>query len=300
MGTLAQQLVNGVVIGAVYGLIALGYTMVYGIVRLINFAQGGLYAAGAFIGLEVVEILQAHRVESPALLILAALAGAMIATGALAFLVERVAYRPLRRAPILSALVSSLAVLFLIENVIQLLTGAQPQTYPSLLGLQPWTLGPITLAPSGLLIVLVALGLMGAMQWFVQRTRTGRAMRAIAVNQEVAGLMGVDVRRVVALTFVMGGALGAAAGVLVGLNYGTITFNMGELAGLEGFTAAVLGGIGNVPGALVGGLVLGLLQSLITIVLPNQWNEAVVFAVLIAVLAFRPRGILGERVAERA
>ena len=297
---LPQQIVNGLVVGSLYGLIALGYTMVYGIVRLINFAQGALYEVGAYLGVAVFSVLGSAGVRDPLVGLVAAIVISSVLTGALALLVERVAYRPLRHAPPLAPLVSSLATFFLLMSVIQVITGAQPLNYPQVLSVTPWTLGPITLAPTAALIAVVAIVLMVGMHLFVQRTRVGRAMRAIAVNRDAAALMGINTTRVVAMTFVLGGAMAAAGGVLYGVNYGTVTYNMGEFGGLVAFTAAVLGGIGNVPGALVGGLTVGVLSSFATVVLPNQWQEAVVFAILIVVLALRPQGILGERVAERA
>jgi len=297
---LLQQIVNGLVVGSVYGLIALGYTMVYGIVRLINFAQGALYEAGAYLGVAVFSLLGRFGTKEPILGLAIAVVVSAVLTGGLAFLVERIAYRPLRNAPPLAPLVSSLAMFFLIISIIQVITGAQPLNYPQVLTVTPWQLGPITLAPTSALIAVVAIVLMVAMHFYVQHTKIGKAMRAIAVNRNAASLMGINTTRIVAITFVLGGAMAAAAGVLFGVNYGTVTYNMGEFGGLVAFTAAVLGGIGNVPGALVGGLTVGVISSFSTIFLPNQWQEAVVFGILILVLALRPQGILGERVAERA
>lgn len=295
-----QQIVNGLVVGSVYGLIALGYTMVYGIVRLINFAQGALYELGAYLGVAVFGMLGGFATHNPILgLVVAVVCSALVTAGA-AYLVERIAYRPLRRAHLLAPLVSSLAAFFLIINIIQVVTGAQPVTYPQVLSAKPWNLGPVTLSPTEVMIAVVAILLMVATNFYVQHTKTGRAMRAIAANTRSAPLMGINTTRVVAVTFMIGGAMAAVAGVLFGVNYGTVTYNMGEFGGLVAFTAAVLGGIGNVPGALVGGLAVGVFSSFATVFLPNQWQEAVVFAILILVLAFRPQGILGERVADRA
>ncbi|MHB8555985.1 MAG: branched-chain amino acid ABC transporter permease, partial [Candidatus Dormibacteria bacterium] len=238
--------------------------------------------------------------RQPLLGLLIAIVVSAVLTGGLAYLVERVAYRPLRNAPPLAPLVSSLAMFFLLISIIQVITGAQPLNYPQVLSVSPWNFGPVTIPPTSLLIAVVAILLMVAMHFYVQRTKMGKAMRAIAVNRNAAALMGINTTRVVAFTFMLGGALAAVAGVLFGVNYGTVTYNMGEFGGLVAFTAAVLGGIGNVPGALVGGLTVGVLSSFATIFLPNQWQEAVVFAILILVLALRPQGILGERVAERA
>lgn len=294
-----QEVANGLIIGSIYALVALGYTLVYGILRLINFAQGSLYTVGAYIGFLLVPATAGLAHTAPALAVVVLLAAAMLGSGILAVVVDLVAYRPLRRAPLFASLVSSLAVFVLLENLVQVVVGAQPETFPTLISQTPWLIGPVAVTPSQVVLVAVALALMAALQLFTQRTRLGRAMRAVAVNHDTASMMGIPVNRVISLTFFLGGALGAAAGLLVGLNYGTITFNMGELAGLQAFTAAVLGGIGNIPGAVVGGLILGLLQSLSATVIPTQWTDAIAFAVLILVLALRPRGVLGERVAER-
>ncbi len=295
-----QQIVNGLVVGSVYGLIALGYTMVYGIIRLINFAQGALYELGAYLGVAVFGLLGTFATRNPILGLVVAVICSALATAAGAYLVERVAYRPLRSAPPLTPLVSSLAVFFLVISIILVVTGAQPLTYPQVLSPRPWNLGPVTLTPTEVMIAVVAIALMVAVNFYVQHTKTGRAMRAIAANTRSAPLMGINTTRIVTITFMLGGAMAAVAGVLFGINYGTVTYNMGEFGGLVAFTAAVLGGIGNVPGALVGGLTVGVFSSFATVVLPNQWQEAVVFGILIAVLAFRPQGILGERVADRA
>ncbi len=297
---LLQQIANGLVVGSVYGLIALGYTMVYGIVRLINFAQGGLYEVGAYLGVFFFTLMGKFGLQYPIPAVLITLVISMTLTGALAFVVERVAYRPLRNAPLLAPLVSSLAMFFLLISVVQVVTGAEPLTYPSVLSPAPLHLGPIVLSPTSLIIFFAAILLMVGMQQFVRRTKVGKAMRATAANREAAALMGINTTRIVSLTFVLGGAMGAAAGILYGVNYGTVTYDMGEFGGLVAFTAAVMGGIGNVPGALVGGLTVGVLSSFASTFLPNQWNEAIVFAILILILAIRPQGILGERVAERA
>lgn len=297
---LLQQIANGLVVGSVYGLIALGYTMVYGIVRLINFAQGGLYEVGAYLGIFFFTLMGPFGTRYPIPAIVIAMLLSMVLTAALAFLVERIAYRPLRNAPLLAPLVSSLAMFFLLISIVQVVTGAVPLTYPSVLSTKPWHLGPVVLSPTSVVIFFAAILLMVGTQEFVRRTKAGKAMRATAANREAAALMGINTTRIVALTFVLGGAMAAAAGVLYGLNYGTVTYDMGEFGGLVAFTAAVMGGIGNVPGALVGGLTVGVLSSFAATFLPDQWNEAIVFAILILILAIRPQGILGERVAERA
>ena len=296
---IAQEIVNGLILGAIYALMALGYTMVYGILRLINFAQGSLYTVGAYLAFLLVPATTGLGRTSPVLQLVVLLGVAMLGTGVLAVVVDLVAYRPLRRAPLFASLVSSLAMMVLLENLVQVVVGAQPETFPTLISTTPWLIGPVAITPAQVVLVAVAVVLMAALQLFTQRTRFGRAMRAVAVSHDAAAMMGIPVNRVIALTFFLGGALGAAAGILVGMNFGTITFSMGELAGLKAFTAAVLGGIGNIPGAVVGALILGLLESLSATVIPTQWTDAITFAVLIAVLALRPRGVLGERVAER-
>ncbi len=296
---LLQQLVNGVTLGMVYALIALGYTMVYGIIELINFAHGEVFMAGAFVGLLVLPGLVAAGLPWPAALAVGVLV-AMAACGGFGLLLERIAYRPLRGAPRLAPLLTAIGVSYVLQNAVMLLLGSQQHPYPALLPETAWRIGEVRIAWIQIIIFAVAAGLMAGLTWFIQRTRTGRAMRATAQDPQAAWLMGVDVHRVIAVTFATGSALAGAGGVLYGLRYGSVDFFMGYLVGLKAFTAAVLGGIGNVPGAMVGGILLGVIEGLGAGWLSSQWKDVIAFGVLVLVLLVRPAGLLGARGADRA
>jgi branched-chain amino acid transport system permease protein len=298
MSAFVQYLVNGLTIGAFLSLVALGYTMVYGIIRLINFAHGDIFMVGAFLGWTVlVPALSAHV---PVLLaVLAAVLVSMLLTGGLGVLIEVVAYRPLLNAPRLSILISALGVSLALENGAQLLFGAGYDAYPHVLPGTSFSLGGATVTWVQVGMILISLLLMLALYGFVQRTTVGTAMRALAMDQDAARLMGIDVERVIMLTFFLGSLLAAAGGVMEGLYYTEINFFMGFLVGLRAFTAAVLGGIGNIPGAMVAGLLIGLLESFSAGYLSSRWTDVFVFAVLILVLVVKPTGLFGERVVEK-
>ena len=296
-----QQLLNGLTIGAVYALIALGYTMVYGVIQLINFAHGEVFMVGAYVGLSVFLILGQPLVSG------GSTGGFLLALGAaglfcclLGIAIERVAYRPLRQAPKLSVLITAIGVSFFLQNAVMLSFGAQDRYVPSPVPVVHWGRGAVTVTPMQVIIFAVSLGLMAALQAVVYGTRFGRSMRATAQDPLAAQLMGISVDRVISATFAIGSALAGGGGVLFGVHYSTVNFHDGYLTGLKAFTAAVLGGIGNIPGAMLGGILLGLLEGLAAGYLSSQWKNAVAFAVLILVLLVRPRGLLGERVAERA
>ncbi len=296
-----QQLINGLTIGSVYALIALGYTMVYGIIQLINFAHGEIFMVGAYLGLVVILLMGAVVPGSGTagrflLTILVAAAGCSL----LGLAVERIAYRPLRQAPKLSVLITAIGVSFFLQNVVMLSFGAQDRYVPALLPVVHWGRGGVTFTPMQAMIFGVSFLLMVGLQVGIYRTSFGRAMRATAQDPLAARLMGISVDRVIAATFCIGSALAGVGGVLFGMHYSTINFHDGYLTGLKAFTAAVLGGIGNIPGAMLGGLILGLLEALGAGYLSTQWKNVVAFAVLVLVLLLRPRGLLGERVAERA
>jgi len=293
-----QQLVNGLTIGAFYALIALGYTMVYGIIRLINFAQGDLYSVGAFIGLSMLSLLAALHVRNALVLTFLGLVVSMAATGLLGVLIYRVAYRPLLRSP-LSILISAIGASLTLEYSLFLIYSPSFLVYPSLFSTGGPALGGIVVSWMQVTIFLVSLGLMLALYALVHRTKLGLAMRALAINQDAARLMGIDVNRVIAATFFIGSALAAFGGVMTGLYYGQISFLMGFLAGLKAFTAAVLGGIGNIPGAMLGGFIVGIVESVAIGYISGRWKDVVTFAILIIILVVRPRGLLGERVVER-
>ncbi len=300
---LAQQLVNGLTIGVIYALIALGYTMVYGVIQLINFAHGDVFMVGAYLGLLVLSLCGVTGVLHGAALagmLALVLVVAMLGCGALGVGIERAAYRPLRRAPKLASLITAIGVSFILQNAVMLLWGATDRPVPALLPPVRWTIGGVSMTAMQLVILGTTGVLMVGLQCFVMRTRLGLAMRATAQDLRAARLMGIRVDGVIAVSFLIGSALASVGGVLFGLYYGTINFHDGYLTGLKAFTAAVLGGIGNIPGAIVGGICLGLLEGLGAGYLASQWKNALAFLVLVLLLICRPTGLLGERVADRA
>ena len=304
-----QQVLNGLVLGSVYALVALGYTMVYGILQLINFAHGEVLMVGAMTAVTVVNLLQkiAPGIPGPVLLMIS-IGCAIPVCIVLSLLIERVAYRPLRNAPRLAPLITAIGASIVIQTLAMMIWKPNPIVFPDLLSTEPIELGGALLAPKQALILVVSAVMMGGLLLLVYRTRLGRAMRATAENPRIAALMGVDANRVIALTFAIGAALAAVAGVLVAMNYNIAQFAMGFMPGLKAFTAAVLGGIGNLAGAVVGGLLLGIIESLgagyigdlTGGFLGSHYQDIFAFVVLIAVLLLRPSGILGERVADRA
>ncbi|MHB8733048.1 MAG: branched-chain amino acid ABC transporter permease [bacterium] len=293
-----QQLVNGLTVGAFYALIALGYTMVYGIIRLINFAHGDIYAVGAFLGLSMYGLLALLHVQNAILTTLLALIVSMGCTGLLGMLLFRVAYRPLLHAR-LSILISAIGASLTLEYGLLLIYSPSFLVYPHLFGRDGPAFTGVSISWLQVLIFVSSIVLMAALYTMVHRTKTGMAMRALAINQDAARLMGINVNRVIALTFFMGSALASFAGVLTGLYYSQISFLMGFLIGLKAFTAAVLGGIGNIPGAVLGGFLLGIMESLAAGYYSSRWKDVVAFGILIVILVVRPRGLLGERVVER-
>jgi branched-chain amino acid transport system permease protein len=293
-----QQLVNGLTVGAFYALIALGYTMVYGIIRLINFAHGDIYAVGAFLGLSTFGLLSILRIENPILTTVLALVVSMGCTGLLGTLMYRVAYRPLLHAR-LSILISAIGASLTLEYGLLLIYSPSFLVYPHLFGRAGPHFAGVDVTWLQVFIFVSSIVLMAALYVVVHRTKTGMAMRALAINQDAARLMGINVNRVIGTTFFLGSTLASFAGVLTGLYYSQISFLMGFLIGLKAFTAAVLGGIGNIPGAVVGGFLLGILESLAAGYYSSRWKDVVAFAILIIILVVRPRGLLGERVVER-
>ena len=306
MDIFLQQLVNGLVLGSIYALVALGYTMVYGILGLINFAHGDICMIGALTALTVAQALAAMGLPAPLVLVLSALAAVAVCS-ALGVSIERAAYRPLRRAPRLAPLITAIGVSILLQYSAALIWGKQYLSMPELVKPSEIAVGGVHLTDLQAFIFLLACAIMGGLLWFIRSTRAGRAMRATEQNPDVAGLMGVNVNHVIALTFLLGSAVGAVAGVMVVLYYGIGHYFMGFMLGLKAFTAAVLGGIGNVAGAMLGGLLLGVVESLATGyigdltggVLGSNYRDIFAFLVLILVLVFRPSGLLGERVADR-
>lgn len=317
LAILPQVVIDGLVLGFMYALIALGYTMVYGVLVLINFAHSEIFMVGGFVGVEILLSLQSHgwlgRINPFVALILIVLAG-MVVAGLLAVAVERIAYRPLRSAPRLIPLISAIGVSFFLQDAVRLTESlwrnAFYLTYPSFAVLnRRIELGQsIDFSVKSIVVIAASLAMLVALQFLVKRTRLGRAIRAVAEDQPTASLMGVNVNRIIALTFLIGGAMGGAAGVLFGVQYNTINPFTGFIPGIKAFTAAVLGGIGNIPGAMVGGLVLGLLEAFAASYLSlftggafgAEYKDIFAFSILILILIFRPRGLLGEVVRERA
>lgn len=311
-----QVLMDGIVLGFMYALIALGYTMVYGVLQLINFAHSEIFVLGAFVGVELLLSLKAAGYLSaihPFVLLFALVLAGMAASGLLAVLVQRVAYRPLRGAPRLVPLISAIGASFFLQDAIRLFESlwrnAFYLTYPSidLLDRRIRLGAAIDISLKSLVVIVSALLMLIGLQLFVNRTKVGKAIRAVAEDQVTASLMGIDVNRIISVTFLIGGAMGGAAGVLFGIQYSLINPYTGFIPGLKAFTAAVLGGIGNIPGAMVGGIVLGLLEAFSASYLSlltggafgAEYKDILAFSLLIIILIFRPRGLLGEIVAEK-
>lgn len=297
---LLQQLINGVTLGSIYALISLGYTLVYGILLMINFAHSEIFMVGAFLPLAFLGFQLFSGLPLAAQLAGTILA-AMLGSALVGFLIERIAYRPLRHAPRLAPLISAIGVSIFLQNFIFLFVSNQSIPYPEVFPVKAIQLGESQINTLQLLIIGVALGLMMLLHFFIHRTRLGKALRATASDKETAELLGIDTNRIIALTFLIGGALGGAAGVLNGMYYGSVKYNMGFVPGIKAFTAAVLGGIGNIQGAVLGGLLIGILESLGAGFIPGgaEWKDIFAFAILIFVLLFRPQGILGEKVPEK-
>lgn len=294
---LLQQLLNGIVLGSVYALIALGYTMIYGIIRLWNLAHGDLFMIGSYIGFFIFVLGTSLGFASSWALLPLMMISSMAGVGLLSVGIEKVAYRPLRYASPLAPLLSTLGVAIFLQNTALQFFGARPKTLPSLFPQIELHWGHVVITGAHLVIVTSSFLLMTALHLFVTRTILGKAMRAIAQDREMATLMGIDIDSVISLTFFIGSGLGAAAGVMVGSYYGVINFYMGFLPGLRAFTAAILGGVGSIPGAMVGGMLIGLLESFSTALLPggSQWKDVIVFALLVFLLVLRPQGIFGAK-----
>ena len=317
LGILPQVVIDGLILGFMYALIALGYTMVYGVLQFINFAHSEVFIVGAFVGVEIMLGFKAAGIldHVPWIVVLALVLGAgMLASGFLAFAVERVAYRPLRNAPRLIPLISAIGVSFFLQDAIRLFESiwrnAFNLVYPTIdaLNVRYELTSTIDVSVKSLVVIVAALLMLWALHVLVNRTKIGTAIRAVAEDQAAASLMGINVNQIVSLTFVIGGAMGGAAGVLFGVQYGLVNPYTGFIPGLKAFTAAVLGGIGNIPGAMVGGLVLGLLEALAASYLSlltggafgAEYKDIFAFSILILILIFRPKGLLGEVVRERA
>ncbi|AMF84914.1 branched-chain amino acid ABC transporter permease [Streptococcus mutans] len=286
-----QQLINGLILGSVYALLALGYTMVYGIIKLINFAHGDIYMMGAFIGYFL--ITKYHMNFFVALVL------TMVLTAILGVVIEFLAYRPLRNSTRIAALITAIGVSFFLEYSMVRLVGANKHAFPQTLATVKYTLGPVSVTNVQLIILGVSIFLMLALQFIVQKTKMGKAMRAVSVDSDAAQLMGINVNSTISFTFALGSALAGAGGVLIGLYYNSVDPLMGMVPGIKAFVAAVLGGIGIIPGAAVGGFMIGLLETFSVSIGLASYKDAVVYAVLIIILLVRPAGILGKNVKEK-
>ena len=297
---LLQQLINGITIGSFYALVALGYTMVYGVLKMINFAHGDLFMWGAYLGLTGLTLLVGATGEGQPWMAAPVIVAVLGLVALVGVLVERVAYRPLRGAGRLAPIISALGVAFILQSIARNLYGARWRTYPT--GITPiggLTLGGARVSFMQIAVLAVSFLLMAGLYLFVQRTRVGTAMRAVSMDHTVSRLMGIDVDRIIALVFVIGPGLGGIAGMIVALYYGSFDFTLGWSFGLKAFIAAILGGIGNIPGAMLGGMFLGLVETLASGYISPQWKDVIAYVILILILIFRPTGILGERVAEK-
>jgi branched-chain amino acid transport system permease protein len=291
-----QQLLNGISLGAIFALIALGYTMVYGVLRFINFAHSDVFMVGAFVGYYIGRHVPEHTLWGGFL----ALAGAMAVCALLGVLIERLAYRPLRGSATLNVLITAIGVSLLLENLGQFFFGATPRPFPELFPVATYEVGGVYVSSNQLVVIGVTLFLLLALEFIVHRTKIGTAMRAVALNPKAAALVGINIDVVISFTFALGSALAAAGGILYALNYPSIDPLMGVLPGLKAFVAAVLGGIGNIPGAALGGLLLGVVETFVNG--SAEWSgykDAIAFAALIIILLFRPAGLLGRFTAEK-
>jgi len=301
---LPQTLLNGLTLGSVYALIALGYSMVYGILKLLNFAHGDIYMIGAYLGYGAFLILYSDEgaLIPTAAIIVVMLVVAMVGAGAVSIAVERFAYRPLRYAPRIAPLISALGVSFILQNFVQITVGARPLSYGSgtlIATDNVYLLGDLRIHAARLLVIGLTFVLMLALTYFVQRTRLGRAMRAVSMDLDAAEMMGVNVNQVILVTFFIGAMLAGAGGVLVGIVFFSIRHTMGFLAGLKGFTAAVIGGIGSIPGAALGGLLLGMAEAFTSVYISITFKDAIAFLLLVAILLIRPSGIMGRALVQK-
>jgi len=302
MEVILEQLLNGLTIGSFYALIALGYSMVYGVMKLINFAHGDLFALGSYLGFTLLVSGSAYATVTFGIWggMIAAMLIAAIGTGIAGVLIERIAYRPIYPAGRLPAVVSALGISIVIQNGIMVIWGPRPQAYsskfvPSLM----LNIGGIRITLMQIIVLIISFILMGLLFYIIQKTTFGAAIRACALDRSTAALMGINIETVIFFIFALGPALGGMAGVMVGMYYRKITFTMGWNYGLKAFTATILGGIGNIPGAMLGGLLLGILEMLGSVYISTAYKDVFVFIILILVLIFRPRGLLGEKVAEK-
>lgn len=291
MHQFVQQLINGVSLGSIYALIALGYTMIYGILKLINFAHGDVYMLGAYIGFFCTSMLKLSFL--PSIIV------AMVGTALAGMIIERVAYRPMRNAPRIAILITAIGVSFFLENAMILFASPQPRTFPAVFSATVYHFGALVINSQQIVILVSAIVLMIALTYIVNYTKIGKAMRAVSFDADAARLMGINIDFVISMTFALGSALAGAGGVLVGIYYNSIEPLMGMVPGIKAFVAAVLGGIGIIPGAMMGGIILGVVEALVSGFLSSTFRDAAAFAILIIILLYKPQGLLGKNVREK-
>ena len=299
MDTFLQQLINGLTVGSLYALVALGYSMVYGVMKLINFAHGDLVAFSAYVGLTIfTQFYGSNALSLVNIVIVFCLTAIVVAF--VGVLLERLAYRPLRTAPRLSAVVSALGASLVIQNAIMLIWGPNMEIFPAdVFPSTSWNFGGVIISFTQVIILALSAVLMIGLYTFINKTKIGTAIRATAIDQDAAKLMGINVNRIIVTIFVIGSMLGAIGGLFIGIYYRGLTFDMGWLYGLNAFIAAIIGGIGSIPGAMLGGLLLGLFNAMISGYISTEWAETFTFILLIVILILRPTGILGEKTAEK-
>ncbi len=307
MDIFLQQIINGLTLGSVYAIVALGYTMVYGIIQLINFAHGELVMIGAMVAFSVINALAGTHLP-PVLIVFIGILAAIPVCMLVGYAMERIAYRPLRSAPRLAPLITAIGISIILQHLALLVWSRNPLAFPQIIPFVTFPIGGAIISGVQIAIILTSVLMMGALTFMVYRTKLGIAMRATSQNPLVAGLMGIDIDRIISFTFIVGAALAAVAGVMVGTYYGIAHYGMGSLLGMKAFSAAVLGGIGNLAGAMLGGILLGIVEALgagyigdlTNNVFGSNYQDVFAFMVLIGVLVFRPSGLLGERVGDRA
>ncbi|MBG9984570.1 branched-chain amino acid ABC transporter permease [Aerococcaceae bacterium DSM 111022] len=286
-----QQMVNGVALGSIYALIALGYTMVYGTIRLINFAHGDIYMMGAFIGFYLITVLEMNLVLAMII--------TMVTTAILGVIIERIAYKPLRNASRVAGLITAIGVSYFLQNIMIYFLGPEVRAFPSPLETQIFRVFGLVINSKQILVVAVTIIMMILLHLIVNKSKMGKAMRAVAVDSEAAQLMGIDVDRVISFTFALGSSLAGMAGILVGIYYNSIQPTMGVTMGLKAFIAAVIGGVGSIPGAMVGGYLIGVLETIVTVMGGSMYKDAVVYGLLIVILLVLPSGLFGKSTTEK-
>jgi branched-chain amino acid transport system permease protein len=293
---LLQQIINGLTVGGVYALIALGYTLVYGILELINFAHGEIYMIGAYLGIIFLGIFTAAGLTQYSLILSLFLTFVMsiIVCSAYGFTIEKLAYKPLRNAPRLNPLISAIGVSIFLQNYVMLTQGATDKVFPHVIPVTKIEFSNVTMTTLQLFIIIFSLLLMTMLHLFIMKTKTGKAMRAVAQDRVMASLLGINIDRIISVTFIIGSGLAAVAGLMVAMYYGLVNYSIGYMAGIKAFTAAVLGGIGSIPGAMVGGFLLGLIESLGASYLSSEYKDAYAFIVLILILLVKPTGLFGR------